>query len=200
MNFLDNGITGHRGNPVEYPENTLPSFADAVAAGVDWIELDVRLSSDNRLIVIHDGTTGRTCDADLLIEQTDSGKLRKLNAASGWNRANHSGHGRKEVLPFLEEVLELIKTQNRTRVSIQPKVDCVTEICAMLKKMNLTEYAGFNDGDLSVLQKAVTLLPGAAVFYDLHNRQDTIAAIMAAKHYNFTGIVQVKREVCWEDV
>jgi len=53
-------IVGHRGARGEAPENTLPSFAQAVLAGVPEIELDVRLSSDDELFVLHDPDLRRT--------------------------------------------------------------------------------------------------------------------------------------------
>ena len=52
----------HRGYSARYPENTLVAFAKAVEAGADMIELDVRLSKDRRLVVIHDERIDRTSD------------------------------------------------------------------------------------------------------------------------------------------
>ena len=51
--FLNNGVTAHRGNSSAYPENTIPSFENALEVGADWIELDVRKTKDGRLVVIH---------------------------------------------------------------------------------------------------------------------------------------------------
>ncbi len=52
--FLDNGVTAHRGNSAEYPENTLPAFKSGIELGADWIELDVFRTKDGKLGVIHD--------------------------------------------------------------------------------------------------------------------------------------------------
>lgn len=63
--LLDAGrrlVVGHRGNRAHAPENTLPAFAEAVALGVDALELDVRLSADGEVIVLHDPTVDRTTD------------------------------------------------------------------------------------------------------------------------------------------
>jgi glycerophosphoryl diester phosphodiesterase len=186
MAFLNNGITGHRGNPVDFPENTLASFADAIVAGVDWIELDVRLSKDSKLIVIHDENTGRTCDSDVLIHKTESSELRKLDA------------GANARPPFLEEVLELIGYQTETRVSIQPKVDCVSQICEVIKSMDMEQYTGFNDGDSALLLKAKCLLPDTKIFYDLDNAEKLDAAIEAARKHDFAGIVLYHLEMTQE--
>lgn len=53
-------VIAHRGGSLEAPENTLAAFRAARALGVDWIELDVRLSKDGVPVVIHDQTLGRT--------------------------------------------------------------------------------------------------------------------------------------------
>ena len=53
-------ITGHRGSLGTEPENTLRSFRRAVADGCDEIELDLRVSADGELVIIHDATVDRT--------------------------------------------------------------------------------------------------------------------------------------------
>ena len=64
--FLDNGVTAHRGSSGEFPENTIPAFQDALKAGADRIQLDLLRSKDGQLDVIHDTTTGRVGDRDLV--------------------------------------------------------------------------------------------------------------------------------------
>ncbi|HPR82072.1 MAG TPA: glycerophosphodiester phosphodiesterase family protein, partial [Enterococcus sp.] len=55
-------IFAHRGSSGTRPENTLPAFAEAVRIGTDGIELDVQLTKDQQLIVMHDETVDRTTD------------------------------------------------------------------------------------------------------------------------------------------
>src|SRR6516165_3353371 len=56
-------VIGHRGYPQLAPENTLPSFKLAMAAGADLVELDYHHTKDGKLIVIHDSALDRTTDA-----------------------------------------------------------------------------------------------------------------------------------------
>ena len=49
-------LIGHRGYPAKFPENTLAAFEGAVKAGCDMIELDVTLTKDRKVVVIHDDT------------------------------------------------------------------------------------------------------------------------------------------------
>lgn len=88
-------VGGHRGNPADHPENTMRSFRSAIAAGCDLIECDVHLSSDGRLVVIHDHTLERTTNGRGLVRDHSASELRKLDA----------GHG--ERIPYLQEVIEL---------------------------------------------------------------------------------------------
>ncbi len=53
-------IMGHRGAPADEPENTLRSIRRALTMGVDAVEIDVQLTKDGELAVIHDGTVDRT--------------------------------------------------------------------------------------------------------------------------------------------
>ncbi|MBI5833707.1 MAG: glycerophosphodiester phosphodiesterase [Armatimonadetes bacterium] len=69
---------GHRGAPSLATENTLPSFAAAVRLGVDAVELDVQLSADGRLMVIHDDTVDRTMPGSGRVADMDSADLLAL--------------------------------------------------------------------------------------------------------------------------
>ena len=55
-------IMGHRGFQARYPENTMVSFLAAVDAGAQFVELDVTLTRDNQVVVMHDDTVDRTTD------------------------------------------------------------------------------------------------------------------------------------------
>jgi len=88
-------LGGHRGNPAEHPENTMRSFRSAIATGCDLIECDVHLSSDGRLVVIHDHALERTTNGKGLVRDHTAAELRKLDAGEG------------EKIPLLQEVVEL---------------------------------------------------------------------------------------------
>ena len=167
MSFLHNGITAHRGNSADYPENTRPAFVDAIACGADWIELDAHLTSDGHVVVCHDATTGRTADRDLRIADTTFAELRTLDMSWGF-RATRGPDGRQHPapIPLLSEVLGLAMAQRRTRVSIQPKADCVAEIVRVIRDLGAEAWVGFNDGDEQKLRTVRKLLLEACVFYD----------------------------------
>jgi glycerophosphoryl diester phosphodiesterase len=90
-------IMGHRGAPASEPENTLRSFKRALSMGVAAVELDVQLTKDGRLAVIHDETVDRTTNGRGPVKDFTLAELQRLNA------------GRGEPVPSLEEVFDLVK-------------------------------------------------------------------------------------------
>ncbi len=96
-------IVGHRGARNEAPENTLPGFAHAVALGLNAIELDVHLSRDGNLVVIHDGTVNRTTDAEGPVGSFTAAELAALDA-----RAVFPHWPERIGVPTLDQVLDLL--------------------------------------------------------------------------------------------
>jgi len=89
-------IMGHRGAKAYEPENTLRSVRRALEMGVDAVEIDVHLSRDGVLTVIHDDTVDRTTNGTGAVNDLTWEELRRLDAGLG------------ERLPRLEEVAELV--------------------------------------------------------------------------------------------
>jgi glycerophosphoryl diester phosphodiesterase len=85
---------GHRGAAGLEPENTLRSFRRAEEEGVDALELDLRVTRDGHLVVLHDATVARTTDGSGLVEGMTLAELRQLDAGKG------------ERVPILSEVLK----------------------------------------------------------------------------------------------
>ena len=102
-------VWGHRGASAYAPENTLPAFELALAQGADGIELDVQLSADGALVVIHDETLDRTTTGSGNVADHTLAELRSVDASAG-----HGGY-RGVTIPTLAEVLELVAP---TRVAI----------------------------------------------------------------------------------
>jgi len=94
-------ILAHRGYAAEYPENTMLAFKEAEKAGADGLELDVQMTRDGELVVIHDEKVDRTTDGTGLVMEYNFEDLRKLDA-----RFKFKELPRKEQIPSLSEVLE----------------------------------------------------------------------------------------------
>jgi glycerophosphoryl diester phosphodiesterase len=96
-------IVGHRGAMGHAPENTLASFARALELGVDAIELDVHLSQDGEVVVIHDEQLERTTNGRGLVRDHSLASLKTLDAGSSF-----SPDFQGESIPTLAEVFELV--------------------------------------------------------------------------------------------
>jgi glycerophosphoryl diester phosphodiesterase len=94
-------IVGHRGAMGYCPENTLASFERAAALGATWVELDVHLSQDGSLVVIHDERLERTTSGHGLVRDHDLESLQRLDAGA-WFGPDFGGLR----IPTLDEVLD----------------------------------------------------------------------------------------------
>jgi glycerophosphoryl diester phosphodiesterase len=115
-------VIAHRGDSAHRPENTLASFASALEVGVTLVELDVQLTADRAVVVIHDPTLDRTT--------TGRGDVRKMTLAEV--RAVSAGYPDKfgsafagERVPTLAEALSLLR--DRARVMVEIKKESVTD-------------------------------------------------------------------------
>jgi glycerophosphoryl diester phosphodiesterase len=105
-------IFAHRGYSASFAENTMEAFVEAAKAGADGLELDVQLTKDGELVVIHDEKVDRTTSGNGFVKDFLYKEIRKLNA-------NKKGI-KKEPIPALAEVLELLKT-NKMLCNIELK-------------------------------------------------------------------------------
>ncbi|RKQ33536.1 glycerophosphodiester phosphodiesterase [Oceanobacillus halophilus] len=103
-------IYGHRGCMGTYPENTLLGFEKAIEQGVDGIELDVQMTKDGEIVVIHDEMLDRTTDGTGYITDLTLEEVKRYSA--GVNYSNFQFYNEvvwaKETVPTLHEVLEFL--------------------------------------------------------------------------------------------
>jgi glycerophosphoryl diester phosphodiesterase len=98
---------GHRGARAYAPENTLTSFKKALGIGVDAIELDVRKTKDNQLVVIHDDNVKRTTNGDGLVCELTLKDIKGFSAEGG------------EKIPTLEEALDFLDKKVKVLVELK---------------------------------------------------------------------------------
>ncbi|MDP2683905.1 MAG: glycerophosphodiester phosphodiesterase family protein [bacterium] len=124
---------GHRGACGYEPENTLISFQKAIELNVDMVELDVHLSINNDIIVMHDETVNRTTNGTGYVKQQTLSELRQLSAGKG------------EKIPTLEQTLNLIN--KRVKLNIELKglntAKPTTELIMKYVKQNNWKYQDF---------------------------------------------------------
>ena len=100
-------IIGHRGAAAAEPENTLRGFRRALEVGAAAVELDVQVTKDGRLAVIHDETVDRTTNGQGRVQDFTLAELQRLDAGLG------------EHIPALEEVVELVRGRGQLLVELK---------------------------------------------------------------------------------
>lgn len=189
--FRSNGVTAHRGNSGQFPENTMPAFRSGMKTGADWIELDILLTKDGQLVVIHDTTTGRVGDKDLVVAESTYAELATVDVATDFRRRHQQSIHQQPPLqiPRLQDVLAMVMQQQESRVSLQPKADCVTEAIQLIRNMQAERWVGFNDGHLPYMAKVKQLAPQIPVFWDRGANTDIDHDIRIAAQHGFESIV-----------
>lgn len=112
-------IFAHRGSKGTHPENTIEAFREAVRLGVDGIELDVHLTKDGELAVIHDETVDRTTNGNGYVRDMTMAELKKLDAGSWFSEKFNMA-----VIPSLAEVLDLLKDTD-IKLNVEIKSDII---------------------------------------------------------------------------
>ena len=111
-------VYAHRGYSGRYPENTMLAFKEAEKTGCYGIELDVQLTKDGEVVIIHDERVDRTTDGTGWVRDFTLEELKKLNAAAVWN-----GKYGFEPIPTLEEYCRWVKDTNMvTNIEIKSGV------------------------------------------------------------------------------
>ncbi|MBU0928619.1 MAG: glycerophosphodiester phosphodiesterase [Spirochaetes bacterium] len=100
-------IFAHRGYSAAFPENTALAFREALKTGCHGIEMDVQLTRDGELVVIHDETVDRTTDGSGRVRDLSLEELRRLDASAGFGNALG-----KNPIPTLDEYLDIVETSD----------------------------------------------------------------------------------------
>jgi glycerophosphoryl diester phosphodiesterase len=151
-------VFAHRGASAHAPENTLAAFELALTEGADAIELDVKLSADGQVVVIHDATVDRTTGAHGKVKDMTLAELRALSAGTFV-----SSKFSTEKIPMLEEVFEAVGRRTIINVELTnyntPRDHLVESVCMLVKRFNLQKRVIFSSFLASNLSKARSYLP-----------------------------------------
>jgi glycerophosphoryl diester phosphodiesterase len=185
-------IIAHRGASAHAPENTKAAFELAIAQGVDGLELDVQLSADGKLVVIHDTHVNRTTNAAGPVSSLTLDELRSLDAGAWFDRrlamrprtrlraakvttaAGRKWNGFKgESLPVLEDVLKLASQSRLKRVYVELKgasrnreglVDAVLEAIDRSAAKDIVTLLSFDHPSISLARARLRNVRTAATF------------------------------------
>jgi glycerophosphoryl diester phosphodiesterase len=156
-------VIGHRGAMGYAPENTMASFEDAIRRGADWLELDVQLTKDGELVVMHDTSVERTTNGHGLVRDLPLKKIKSFDAGS-WYDPEFVG----EFVPSLADVLTRFRNRRSTR---QLPVGLIIEL-----KTVRGSGGSLADAVVALLQKEQFLDQAVVISFDSVALQEVRAA------------------------
>ena len=167
-NFKTPWIIGHRGYPAKYPENTLAAYQASIAAGAIMIELDVMLSRDRKLVVIHDATLERTTNGRGAVADFTLAELKRLDAGSWYDEEFAD-----QKLPQLSEVLDLVNDRAYVNIEIKSNAyeshhppDAVEkQVVELLRQKKLLDSGMISSFDVNILEQIASMKAAPAIAF-----------------------------------
>ncbi|HET9528563.1 MAG TPA: glycerophosphodiester phosphodiesterase [Pyrinomonadaceae bacterium] len=166
-------VIGHRGASAVAPENTIPAFEAAIAAGADGVEFDVRLSSDGVPVIIHDDTLQRTHALRRRVGELSAEDLRAVD------------------VPSLRDLFELM-SQNDLILCLEIKgssAELADRCCQLVDEFLFSERVIVECFDLEVIRRIKTLKTAALfeprIYTDMHivdRALEAGASVLALHH------------------
>jgi len=190
--YLGPILIAHRGESYDAPENTMAAINLAWLQNADAVEIDIRLTKDNEIVVIHDSNTKRTSGISSVVKSQSLEELKKLDVGS-YKKEKFIN----ERIPTLREVLKIIPPEKFIFIEIK----CGIEIFDALR--DVLETSALNNTQIKLIGFDVTLMSSlkkSLLVYDVCwckriNREKIILAqrgwdkvIADAKKNNFNGL------------
>lgn len=183
---------GHRGLPVSAPENTIEGARLAYESGADVIELDIYLTKDNEIAIMHDPTTGRTCDEDLHVESATLAELKQLYVNKGFEDNDTYNKCR---IPTLEEYLAEFQAKDiRLFIEVKSGKENIIPLCKNLINEygmhDQVSFISFSGNQLANLNKyypeATTGYLLSGVLGESSSQEDMLNVMRTVGQYNAT--------------
>ncbi|MEG0829548.1 MAG: glycerophosphodiester phosphodiesterase [Anaerovoracaceae bacterium] len=158
-------ITSHRGDSVSAPENTIPAFESAIENLADCAELDVHLTKDNVVVVMHDESLKRTAGLDKEIWEVDYDEIKKLDAGA-WFGEKFKG----TKVPTLDEVIKYCKGKIKLNIELKPSphsAELEKETIKVINDNNFATQCVLTSLNYKSLAKAKKIDPNMSTGYIL---------------------------------
>ena len=153
----------HRGESFNFPENTMGAFKEAVRLGTDRIELDVNITADGVLVIMHDDTLDRTTNGTGKVTETKYAVIEKLEAGS-WKDAKF----KNEKIPILEDVFEFAK-KNNVMLNLDLKEEATAIPMAKLaQKMDMIDHIIITGKIPQSVKDIRSVDPSITMFYEIN--------------------------------
>jgi glycerophosphoryl diester phosphodiesterase len=158
-------VYAHRGANNGAPENTLAAFFLAQQQGADGIEMDVKLTADGEVVIMHDQTVDRTTDGHGKLRNFRLAELRRLDAGSWFDSEFHG-----ERVPTLTEIFEMLKDGILYDIELTnygtPFDNLLEKVLALVQKYGLEKnvmVSSFFPNNISHFRRLAPAIPGGVI-------------------------------------
>lgn len=151
MNMEDIQVTSHRGYSHSVPENTLSAVNKAIVEQADYVEVDVRVTKDGELVLLHDPSLKRTTGFNKYIWEVPFAKVRELDAGS-WFGSEFAG----TPIPTLRELFELAKGQVKINLDLKYRNDSeglAEKVVALIKEYDMQKQCVITSTSIHCLKQ-----------------------------------------------
>ena len=184
-------VIAHRGFSGRGPENTLAAVREAIAIGADMAEVDVTVTADDQVVVIHDEDVQRTTDGRGLVIGFTLAELQQLDAGS-WFSPQFAG----ERIPTLDEVLA--EAEGRILLNVEIKSEAVerglaAKVAAAIRARGMVDQvivSSFSPRALEEMRSAAPEIRTAVLYYPkIHRGRDPVEIVngLGASAFNIRG-------------
>ena len=153
-------VMAHRGNTSDksIPENSIPAVEASIAAGVQVVEIDTRLTSDGEIVICHDESISRTTNG--------SGNISNLTLAQirSYNLKDRNGKVTSEVMPTLEEYLEAARGKIYVNLDYSPRTASTAQVMAVVERLGMYEQVLFYCNSATKVKEVGAINPNAHAY------------------------------------
>ncbi len=150
-------VSGHRGASGLAPENTLAAVRKAMELGATMTEIDVHLTKDGRVVLMHDDSLHRTTDGKGLVVEKSLHEIKTLDAGSWFDKAYA-----QEPVPTLDEVMDLVRDKMKLNIEIKIsglEPDIAERTIAVIRENEFSDQCMITSFDHSTVEKVKALAP-----------------------------------------
>lgn len=182
--MAQNFFIAHRGASFIAPENTLASAKLAWDLGADAVECDIYLTADNRVMVMHDKDTRRTCGGNnFALATTPSVVLRDLDAGS-WKDPKYKG----EKIPYLEELIATVPEGKTLVVEVKCGSEVIPHLERVLTKMQRKPEIIFISFGWETIMDMKKAFPGHKCYWLSGSKQAALNKLQQVSDLKLNGI------------
>jgi glycerophosphoryl diester phosphodiesterase len=171
--------SAHRGEHAHHPENSLPAIQGAIDAGVDFVELDVRTTSDGHLVLMHDPTVNRMTDGKGKVKDMTLAEIKKLDLG-----VRFPGQFPNLRVPTFDEVLELCK--GKIGIYVDTKDATPKDLIAAIERHDMGNHVMFWSEDAKFLKQIHELRPKWVLMPEAFNPSN-VRKVVALLHPQLLG-------------